>query len=52
MEGVCPTDGRGRIPLEPDREEFREEAVDEEMVLPGNEMMLPGADLNLSLTEL
>lgn len=46
------TEGRGRIPLEPDREEFSDEVVEEENVLPGKEMTLPGAERSLSLAEL
>ena len=38
------------MPFEPEREEFREEAVDEEKAL--QDIMLPGADRSLSFAEL
>lgn len=46
------TEGRGRMPFDPEREELSEEAVDEEKALPGKEIILPGAERSLSFAEL
>ena len=46
------TDGRGNLPFEPEREELREEAVEEEKVLSGKDIVLPGAERSLSMAEL
>lgn len=46
------TEGRGSMPFEPERDELREDAVEDDRVLPGNDITLPGADRSLSLAEL